>query len=229
MSHYPCLHHAEAEAWLERHYLLTTNVTEQGTLSLLAIITLTQSFLLTSPFAHLIPPISSLPLHPISYVSEWLSTIRLHVEYNSQKTAEKRHEGILDAQKRRLYRRAHGMEDLDAEEEQGIDVRGLVSWDDGLTNKERREGGRRERRTGKQVLEEGGSVGDPIGASPVARGVVELAKERDGLGTGHAVIEGMKRAPEGSAEQEHAELKERFDEEVVPRRRKVKRWFGIWE
>jgi hypothetical protein len=121
------------------------------------------------------------------------------------------------------------MEDLDSEEEQGIDVRGLVEWDDGLTNKERREGGRRQRRTGKDVLEEGGSVGDPIDSgSPRARDV-SLAKQNDGLGTGYAVIEGMKRAPQGSAEQEHAELKERFDEEPQPTRRKVKRWFGIWE
>ena len=209
--------------------MLTTTVAAQGTLTLLAIITLTQSFLLTSPFAHLIPPISSLPLHPVNYVSEWLSTIRLHVDYNSQKTAESRREGVLDAQKRRLFRRAHGMEDLDSEEEQGIDVRGLVEWDDGLTNKERREGGRRQRRTGKDVLEEGGSVGDPIDSgSPRARDV-SLAKQNDGLGTGNAVIEGMKRAPEGSGEQEHAELKERFDEEPQLRRRKVKRWFGIWE
>ena len=119
------------------------------------------------------------------------------------------------------------MEDLDAEEDQGIDVRGLVAWDDGLTNKERREGGRRERRTGKDVLEAGGSVGDAIdGGSPVAR-EVRLAKENDGLGTGNAVIEGMKQAPEGSAEQEHAELKERFDK--PPKRKKVKRWLGIWE
>jgi hypothetical protein len=209
--------------------LLTTTAAAQGTLSLLAIITLTQSFLLTSPFAHLIPPISSLPLHPINYVSEWLSTIRLHVDYNSQKTAESRREGVLDAQKRRLFRRAHGMEDLDSEEEQGIDVRGLVEWDDGLTNKERREGGRRQRRTGKDVLEEGGSVGDPIDSgSPKARDV-SLAKQNDGLGTGNAVIERMKRAPEGPAEQEYAELKETFDEEPQPKRRKVKRWFGIWE
>lgn len=206
----------------------------QGTLSLLAVLTLTQSFLLTSPFAHLVPPISSLPLHPVSYVAEWLSTIRMHVEYNSQKTAEKRREGIQDAQKRRLYRRAHGMEDLDAEGEQGIDVRGLVPWDDGLTNKERREGGRRERRTGKQVLAEGGQVGDPIErseGSPVAVEPLRLAKQRDGLGTGQAVIEGMEMAPEGSAAQEHAELKERFDSEepVMLRRKRVKRWFGIWE
>jgi hypothetical protein len=75
-------------------------------------------------------------------------------------------------------------------------------------------------------------VGDPIerdaSASPVAR-AVSLAKQNDGLGTGHAVIEGMKQTPEGSAEQEHAELKERFDEEPMPRRKKVKRWLGIWE
>ena len=206
------------------------SVAAQGTLTLLAIITLTQSFLLTSPFAHLIPPISSLPLHPITYVSEWASTVRLHVDYNSQKTSEARRDGILDAQKRRLFRRAHGMEDLDAEEEQGIDVRGLVEWDDGLTNREREEGGRRQRRTGRDVLEAGGSVGDPIeGTSPRAQGEARLAEKSDGLGTGNAVIEGMKLAPEGSAEQEHAELKERFDEEPRPRRKRVKRWLGIWE
>ena len=48
-----------------------------------------------------------------------------------------RAEKLLDTQKRRLYRRAHGMEDLNAEELQGVDVRGLVDWDDGLTNPQR--------------------------------------------------------------------------------------------
>jgi hypothetical protein len=120
------------------------------------------------------------------------------------------------------------MEDLDTEGEQGIDVRGLVPWDDGLTNKEREQGGRRrERRTGKQVLEEGGQVGDPIDrsdGSPVAAEPPSLVTERDGLGPGQAVSEGTKMAPEGSAE------KETFDaEELVVPRRKVKRWFGIWE
>jgi len=189
-----------------------------GTLSLLAVITLTQSFLLTSPFAHLAPPISSLPLHPLNYVSEWLSTIRLHVDYNSQKTAESRANGILDAQKRRLYRRAHGMEDLDAEEEQGIDVRGLVPWDDGLTNKERAQGGRFERRTGKQVLEAGGEVGDSLDADPVS--------PKDST---NPVVQTMALAPEGSAEQEHSQMKERFDSDEPAKKKKVKRWLGIWE
>jgi hypothetical protein len=126
------------------------------------------------------------------------------------------------------------MEDLDTEGEQGIDVRGLVPWDDGLTNKEREQGGRRsERRTGKQVLEEGGQVGDPIDrsdGSPVAAELPSLATERDGLGLGQAVSEGTKVAREGSAEKDHAGLRETFDaEEPVVPRRKVKRWFGIWE
>lgn len=105
-----------------------------GTLFTLAFVSLTQSFLQTSPFAHLTPSISTLPTAPISFFREWFSVIRLHQEYKSQQTAESRKRGIADAQKRRLYRRAHGMEDLDKE---GIDVRGLVPWDDGLTNAER--------------------------------------------------------------------------------------------
>lgn len=118
------------------------NVQQQGTLVVLASISLTVTFMKTSPYAHLIPPISTLVFHPITYIREGLSVLRLHIEYTSQQTEASRQKKILDAQKRRLYRRAHGMEDLDAEEEEGIDVRGLAPWDDGLTNKERERGGR---------------------------------------------------------------------------------------
>ena len=124
-------------------WLLTKSIsTVQGTLTILACVTWTQSFIRTSPYSHLLPPISSFPLHPITYISELLSVLHLNIEYETQRTNESRQQKILDAQKRRLYRRAHGLENLDAEEEQGIDVRGLVSWDDGLTNKERAQGGR---------------------------------------------------------------------------------------
>lgn len=109
------------------------------------------------------------------------------------------------------------MENLDAEEEQGIDVRGLVAWDDGLTNKERAQGGRKERRTGKQVLEEGGVIGDVIDANPV-----------NTTAPTNAVAHTMANAPEGSAELEHSQIKDRYDEEP-PKRRKVKKWLGIWE
>ncbi|KAK5062793.1 hypothetical protein LTR84_004868 [Exophiala bonariae] len=128
------------------HWFLTNRAIHMyitiGTLVILASISLTVTFMKTSPFAHLIPPISSLVFHPITYIREGLSVLRLHVEYTSQQTEASRQKKILDAQKRRLYRRAHGMEDLNAEEEEGIDVRGLVPWDDGLTNNERASGGR---------------------------------------------------------------------------------------
>lgn len=48
------------------------------------------------------------------------------------------------------------MENLERETDQGIDVRGLAPWDDGLTNPERRQGGREERVTGRMVLDAGG-------------------------------------------------------------------------
>src|SRR5947209_6057706 len=81
-----------------------------------------------STFTHLLPAISTLPTSPLSCVRDWLSVIRMHQEYNSERTAEARREAIADAQKRRLYRRAHGMEDLE-KDVQGVDVKGLVSWD----------------------------------------------------------------------------------------------------
>ncbi len=62
----------------------------------------------------------------------------MHTQYTTEQTAESRRRNIQDAQKRRLYRRAHGLEDVDIEGVgQGIDVKGLVAWDDGLTRGER--------------------------------------------------------------------------------------------
>jgi len=175
-------------------------------LTLLATISLTQSFLKTSPFGHLMPPISSLVFHPFTYISEAASVIRLHMEYTTQQTAESRRQNILDAQKRRLYRRAHGMENLDAEEEQGIDVRGLVPWDDGLTNKERERGGRDIKAvTGKDVVEAGGNVGEDLDEF--------VAKQEQRTGPVPEVVK-------SSAES---------DIEPVPQqKRKRKLWLGIW-
>lgn len=182
----------------------------QGTLSLLAFISLTQTFLHTSPFAHLVPPIRSLPFHPFSYISEWISVIKLHTAYRSDLVQQKRNKDMLDTQKRRIYRRAHGMEDLDRAEDQGIDIRGVVPWDDGLTNVERANGGRRE--PWKLVPGGGSKMYDPM---------YQEVEE----GTGNVVdkypqpVGAVREAPEQPTE----EKGER------PQRRKVKRWFGIWE
>ncbi|KAK5207112.1 hypothetical protein LTR47_008725 [Exophiala xenobiotica] len=172
-----------------------------GTLTLLAVITLSQTFLKTSPYAHLIPPISSLPFHPITYIRESLSVIKLHIDYTTAQANESRQQKILDAQKRRLYRRAHGMEDLNAAEEQGIDVRGLVPWDDGLTNAERERGGREEVMTGLKVVEMGGQVGDDV--NEFAR---RLKEKREKGEEGGEEIEQVQREP--------------------PKKRKL--WLGIW-
>jgi hypothetical protein len=104
----------------------------------LSLITLTHSFLHTSPFANLTPGISTLPTAPFAFFRDWISAVRMHQQYHTLQTAASRERLISDAKKRRLYRRAHGMEDLDKEGDgDGIDITGLVGWDDGLTKGER--------------------------------------------------------------------------------------------
>lgn len=181
----------------------------QGTLTILAFITLTQTFLKTSPYAHLMPPLSSLPFHPVTYVREALSVIKLHIDYTTAQANESRQQKILDAQKRRLYRRAHGMEDLNAEEEQGIDVRGLVPWDDGLTAKERAEGGRDMPLTGRDVLAMGGKVGDDV--NEFARRIKEQQQQQPGVDL---------------ETDEQAQVQQ--TQTQPPEKRKRKLWLGIW-
>lgn len=114
---------------------------EQGILLILAGVTWTQTFVKTSPYGHLMPSLSSFFTQPIEFFNDFISVIRLHQDYITEQTEFKRAANILDAQKRRIYRRAHGMEDLDRDEDQGVDVRGIVPWDDGLTKREREAGG----------------------------------------------------------------------------------------
>lgn len=172
----------------------------QGTLTILAGITLTQTFVKTSPYAHLLPPISTLPFHPLEYIRESMAVVKLHIDYTTAQANESRQQKILDAQKRRLYRRAHGMEDLNAQEEQGIDVRGLVPWDDGLTNAERQRGGREDAVTGRDVLAKGGQLGDDVD---------EFARKM-------------------RERKERGEPEELLEEQRQPERRKRKLWLGIW-
>ena len=99
------------------------------------------------------------------------------------------------------------MEDLERAEDQGIDIRGVVPWDDGLTNVERRNGGRRE--PWKLVPGGGSRMYDPL-----------YQKVEEGTGD---VVE---KYPQPGDE---VEAKFEEPEKAVPQRRKVKRWFGIWE
>ncbi|EXJ54168.1 hypothetical protein A1O7_09505 [Cladophialophora yegresii CBS 114405] len=214
-----------------------------GTLTILACITMTQSFVRTSPYAHLLPSISSFPLHPIEYIRETLSVLRLHIEYETQRTNESRQQKILDAQKRRLYRRAHGLEDLNADEDQGIDVRGLVPWDDGLTNKERSQGGREIVLTGADMMKLGMQPGEhqiefmkrleaqgdgsrlrmvkEKGVDAVLREEQEATRrERAANGTATRL------AAEGESGQEQQH--ESQPQAGQPEKRRRKLWLGIW-
>lgn len=87
------------------------------------------------------PSWTSLPYHPIRFFSDAMQVYVMHVDYKTEQVEFQRARNVLDTQKRRIYRRAHGMEDLDRDEDQGVDVRGIVPWDDGLTKKERAAGG----------------------------------------------------------------------------------------
>ncbi|KAE8145448.1 hypothetical protein BDV25DRAFT_144651 [Aspergillus avenaceus] len=82
-----------------------------GVLTSLATFTFTTNFRQTSPFAHLLPPWSALFSHPIDTISQALSVFRMHVQHTSLETREKRHRRVEDADKRRQYRIAHGLEE----------------------------------------------------------------------------------------------------------------------
>ncbi|KAJ5594870.1 uncharacterized protein N7459_001078 [Penicillium hispanicum] len=82
-----------------------------GTLTTLATFTFTTNFKATSPFAHLLPPWSALFSHPIDTISQALQVYRMDVQHNSMRVREQRHRRIEDAEKRRQYRVAHGLEE----------------------------------------------------------------------------------------------------------------------
>ncbi|PLN81042.1 hypothetical protein BDW42DRAFT_185719 [Aspergillus taichungensis] len=80
-------------------------------LTTLATFTFTTNFRQSSPFAHLLPPWSDLLTSPFSTVSRAMSVFRMHVQHTSVQTREKRMQRVEDAEKRRQYRVAHGLEE----------------------------------------------------------------------------------------------------------------------
>ncbi|KAK5070394.1 hypothetical protein LTR64_000065 [Lithohypha guttulata] len=209
------------------HWFLTNKnihlLISMGVLITLAITTMISTWSQTSPYAHLIPPINMLIWHPWKYFSDLYSVWHLHHEYETQKVWERRQQGTLDAQKRRLYRRAHGMEDLDADEGEGVDVRGLVEWDDGLTNPERARGGiRHEIVIGQRMQELGQRPNETLPE-------LQERLRREQMAAREAKEEKKRRKAEEDERAEEERLirirARRLDDEERPRR---KVWFGIW-
>lgn len=82
-----------------------------GVLMSLATFTFTENFKRTSPFAHLLPGWSGLLTSPISTISQVISVWKMHVQHTSMIARENRHKRVEDAEKRRQYRIAHGLEE----------------------------------------------------------------------------------------------------------------------
>ncbi|KAJ5856084.1 uncharacterized protein N7529_010028 [Penicillium soppii] len=78
--------------------------------------TFTTNFKATSPFAHLLPPWSGLLTSPFGTISQAFSVWRMHVQHNSMRVREQRHRRVEDAEKRKQYRIAHGLEEAEKNE-----------------------------------------------------------------------------------------------------------------
>lgn len=93
--------------WTSRmvHVYITT-----GTLLVLGVSTYFMNFAHTSPFKHLLPPISELSEHPIDFIQAYLSVMKLHNQHNSQMAFESRNKKMDDVLKRQAFQMAHKSE-----------------------------------------------------------------------------------------------------------------------
>lgn len=91
----------------------------QSILTTLATFTFTTNFKATSPFAHLLPPWSGLLTDPFNTVSQAISVFKMDKQHNSVLAREHRQRRVNDAEKRRQYRVAHGMEEPSEEDKAG--------------------------------------------------------------------------------------------------------------
>ncbi|KAJ6008429.1 hypothetical protein N7540_012405 [Penicillium herquei] len=80
-------------------------------LTSLATFTFTTNFKASSPFAHLLPSWSGLLTAPFETISQAMSVYRMHVQHESMRVREQRHRRVEDAEKRKQYRIAHGLEE----------------------------------------------------------------------------------------------------------------------
>lgn len=79
----------------------------------LATITSLTTYQRTTPFAHFMPPADSSSLaHPIKFIYQHWLVYKLHALVNSHLAQAKRRKAAEDVEKRRAYRKAHGIERL---------------------------------------------------------------------------------------------------------------------
>lgn len=68
------------------------------------------NFAHTSPFKHLIPPVSDMWSHPITFSRTWMAVISEHHRDANEKAFQSRSSNLDDMLKRQAFQKAHGTE-----------------------------------------------------------------------------------------------------------------------
>lgn len=191
--------------------MLTMRV--QGTLFGLTFYFWLIDFYHTSPYAAIAPPLGSFWRHPIQFVRDGWQAFVFVQAAQSDEVEVLRAAKVRDTQYQRIYRRAHGLEDT-SKPVMGVDVAGLVPWDDGLSEAERAVGKRLTESKGREVMKLGKTVDEDEDEF--------LRRYRRDQAVRVRKMEDEKKMLEEEEAKERARKKE--DE----RRGKRKLWLGLW-
>lgn len=101
----------------------------QSVLTTLAVFVFTTRFKTSSPFAHLLPAWSGLLTAPFDTISQALHVYRMDVQHNSMIVREQRHRRVEDAEKRRQFRIAHGLEEPNEKDKATLDTQSPIAAD----------------------------------------------------------------------------------------------------
>lgn len=87
----------------------------------LAAFTFTTNFKQTSPVANLLPSWSGMLTNPFGTVGQFITVMKMHSEHTTLEASERRKRGLADVDKRKSYRKAHGLEPDDEPEAEADD------------------------------------------------------------------------------------------------------------
>lgn len=189
-----------------RYHPLTQHPS-QSTLFSLAVYSISRSFLATTVYRSELPSSTDFKFHPFQSLGQLLTVYKLHVQYESEQVAEKRRRKLEDAEKRKEFMRAHGVEP------------GFLtgSWMEkfGTVEGDRVREGLAAEREARVAVEEGSPVANGGGEDEALRGQVQSSAQIRRSDARR--VEEMKRvAGQGGVVDDGTE------------RRKPRRWLGIW-
>lgn len=182
---------------------------------------ITRSFLATTIYASELPTRADFSSHPFQSLSQLLHVYKLHVSYESEQVAEKRRRKLEDAEKRKEFLRAHGVEPgfLTGS---WMEKFGTVEGDrvrEGLGEVARMERERDVEGVDGVVVDGEGVVGEGSPVAPAAVQAQGLPRTTD-RGMGAPVNREEPSFADGEAQSESANAR--------GEKRKRKLWLGIW-